>query len=98
MLNADRDLPRPGGLYPSLRRNEVQHKANPESDSEKFTRRQASERARGKKQSNDRPDRSNGKPNRECPNHPFAVQRYLMLPDMPKRLAQRKKERTCQTK
>src|SRR6266850_4300256 len=81
-------LLRQRGANPSFCRDEVQDKANPEGDAEKFMGRQARKAAGGKEHANDGADGSHGDSNGKGANHPLAVKRDFAPPDMPKRLAQ----------
>ncbi len=79
-------------MNPSLCRDEVQNKANPEGDSEEFMRRQPRKAARSKEHPDDGADGSHSKADRKGANHPLAVKRNFTPPDMPKRLAQREQK------
>src|SRR5882724_6214695 len=86
---ADRFLLRERRVNPSFCRDEVQDKADPEGDAEKFMGRQAGKAAGGKEHANDGADGSHGDSNGKGANHPLAVKRDFAPPDIPKRLAQR---------
>src|SRR6266478_7909923 len=87
--SADCFLLRQRRMNPRFCGDEMQDKADPECDAEKFMGRQARKAAGGKERANDGADSSHGDSDGKGANHPLAVQRDFAPPDIPKRLAQR---------